>query len=102
MINAILNGILKVITTLLNVFLLPVNLLVESLFPDMTQAIAHFNNFVTTYLGSPLAYFFKLLPPIFSSILSLWLTFLISYYTIYYSYIAIIKIWDIIQKIKFW
>lgn len=102
MINAILNGILKVITTLLNVFLLPVNLLVESLFPDMTEAIGHFNNFVTTYLGSPLSYFFNLLPPIFSSILSLWLTFLISYYTIYYSYIAIIKIWDIIQKIKFW
>lgn len=102
MINAILNGILKVITTLLNIFLLPVNLLVESLFPDMTQAIGHFNSFVTTYLGNPLSYFFNLLPPIFSSILTLWLTFLISYYTVYYSYLAIIKIWSVIQKIKFW
>lgn len=102
MINAILNGILKVITTLLNVFLLPVNLLVNTIFPDMSQAIGHFNNFVNTYLGSPLAFFFNLLPPIFRSIVILWITFIISYYTIYYSYLAIIKIWDIIQKIKFW
>lgn len=102
MINAILNGILKVITTLLNVFLLPINLLVDSLFPDMTEAISHFNNFVTTYLGSPLSYFFNLLPPIFKSIVLLWLTFLVSYYTIYYSYLGIIKIWSVIQKIKFW
>lgn len=102
MINAILKGILKVITTLLNIFLLPVNLLIENLFPDMTQAIQHFNDFVNTYLSTPLAYFFNLLPPIFKSILLLWLTFIVSYYTIYYSYLAIIKIWDIIQKLKFW
>ena len=102
MINALLNGILKVITTLLNVFLLPINLLIDNLFPDMTEAISHFNNFVTTYLGSPLSYFFNLLPPIFKSIMLLWLTFLVSYYTVYYSYLAIIKIWSIIQKIKFW
>lgn len=102
MINAIINGILKIITTLLNVFLLPVNLLIENLFPDMTQAIGHFNNFVTTYLGSSLSFFFNLLPPIFKGVMILWLTFLISYYTIYYSYLAIVKIFDIIQKIKFW
>lgn len=102
MINAIINGILKIITTLLSVFLLPINLLIENLFPDMTNSIAHFNNFVTSYLGSSLSFFFNLLPPIFRSIVILWLTFLISYYTIYYSYLAIVKLFDIIQKIKFW
>ena len=68
----------------------------------MTSAISHFNNFVTTYLGSTLSFFFNLLPPIFRSIVILWLTFLISYYTIYFSYLAIVKMFDIIQKIKFW
>lgn len=102
MINAIINGILKVITTLLSVFLLPVNLLIENLFPDMTSAISHFNNFVTTYFGSTLSFFFNLLPPIFRGIVILWLSFLISYYTIYFSYLAIVKLFDVIQKIKFW
>lgn len=102
MINALINGLLKIITTLLNVFLLPINLLIEGLFPDMTEAIGVFNNFVTNYLSSPLSYFFNLLPPIFRSILTLWLTFLIGYYTFHYTYLGIIKIWAIIQKIKFW
>lgn len=102
MINAILKGILKVITKLLSLFLLPVNALINQLFPDMAAAINHFNNFVSTYIGSTLSFFFSILPPIFRSIIFIWLTFLISYYTIYYTYLAIVKIFDLIQKIKFW
>lgn len=102
MINGILKGILKVITKLLSIFLLPINLLVNQLFPNMSTAIGHFNTFVNTYLGSTLSFFFSILPPIFRSIIFIWLTFLISYYTIYYSYLAIVKIFDLIQKIKFW
>lgn len=102
MINALLKGILKVITKLLSLFLLPINLLINQLFPDMSAAIGHFNTFVNTYLGNTLTFFFSILPPIFRSIILIWLTFLITYYTVYYSYLAIIKIFDLIQKIKFW
>lgn len=102
MINGILKGILKVITKLLSLFLLPINLLINQLFPDMTTSIQHFNTFVSTYLGSTLSFFFSILPPIFRSTLFIWLTFVIAYYTIYYSYLAIVKIFDLIQKIKFW
>lgn len=102
MINAILKGILKAITKLLSIFLLPVNLLIDRLFPDMSTAIGHFNTFVTTYIGSTLSFFFSILPPIFRSIISIWLTFLITYYTIYFTYLAIVKIFALIQRIKFW
>lgn len=102
MIKAIINGLLKIIMLILNVFLLPINVLIENLFPDMTQAIGTFNTFVNTYVGGTFTYFFSILPPIFRGILVVWFTFLISYYTIYYTYHGLIKIWGIIQKIKFW
>lgn len=102
MIKSILNGILKVITSLLNIFLLPINTLFENVFPDMSSAINTFNNFVQTYVGGSLSYFFSILPPTFRGLLIIWLTFLVSYYSIYYTYLAIVKLWTIIQKIKFW
>lgn len=102
MIKKILNGLLKMILKVLNIFLLPVNALIENIFPSMTNAINTFNNFVTNVLGNNLAYFFHLLPPIFRTLLFTWFTFVIAYYSIYYTYLAIIKIWSVIQKIKFW
>lgn len=102
MIKALIKGLLKIITSILNVFLLPINALFENLFPDMSSAISTFNNFVNTYVGGTLSYFFSILPPIFRGLLVIWFTFLISYYTIYFTYHTLIKIWGIIQKIKFW
>ena len=90
------------ITSLLNLVLLPINALIENIFPSMSTAIQSFTNFVNNVVGANLAYFFSMLPPTFKTILSIWITFIIAYYTIYYSYIAILKIFNVIQKIKFW
>lgn len=102
MIKGILNGILKMIISVLNIFLIPVNALFENLFPDMTISINTFVTFVNTYVGGFLSYFFSILPPTFRGILVIWLTFIVAYYTIHYVYIGIVKVFDIIQKIKFW
>lgn len=102
MIKKILNGILKMILKILNIVLLPINALIENVFPDMATAIQNFTNFLNNVVGNNLVYFFHILPPIFRSILVTWFTFVIAYYTIYYTYTAILKIWTIIQKIKFW
>ena len=76
MIKAIINGLLKLIMSILNVFLLPINALFENLFPDMTTAIGTFNTFVNTYVGGTFSYFFSILPPIFRNLLVIWFTFL--------------------------
>ena len=102
MIKSLLNGILKVILMLLNIILIPINSLIENVFPSMVSAIQTFTNFINNIIGNNLVYFFHLFPPIFRSLLIIWFTFVIGYYTIYYTYLAILKIWDIIQKIKFW
>lgn len=97
-----MNGILTIVTGLLDIILLPVNALIENIFPSMASAVGTFNNFVNNYVGGSLAYFFSILPPIFRNLLTIWFTFVIAYYGIYYSYLAILKIWNVIQKIKFW
>lgn len=102
MIKAILKGILKMILSLLNIFLLPVNALIENIFPDMSNAIQTFTNFINNIIGNNLSYFFSMFPPTFKTLLFTWFTFVVAYYSIYYTYRAIIKIWDVIQKIKFW
>lgn len=102
MIKAIINGIMKLVTSILNIVLLPVNTLIANIFPNMSTAINSFTTFVNTYIGGTLGYFFSLLPPISRSIIVLWFTFLITYYGVVWSYSLIIKIYNVIQKIKFW
>lgn len=102
MIKGILKGILKMILAILNIVLLPINNLIANVFPNMDNAISTFNNFVNNVIGNNLVYFFHILPPTFRSLLVIWFTFVISYYSIYYTYTGILKIWGIIQKIKFW
>ena len=102
MIKAIINGLLSIITSLVDVFLTPINLLIENLFPDFSNIVNTFNQFVSNYVGGSLSYFFSILPSTFKSILIIWFTFVVGYYSIYYTYTSIIKVFNIIQKIKFW
>ena len=81
MIKALLNGILGLAKKLITIVLTPINLLVANLFPNMANAITTFNTFVNTYIGGSLSYFFSLLPPTFRSLLVLWFTFVIGYYS---------------------
>lgn len=77
MIKAIINGLMKLVTSILNIVLLPVNTLIANVFPDMSSAINTFTTFITNYVGGSLAYFSSILPPITRNIIVLWLTFLI-------------------------
>lgn len=102
MAQAIFNVIFKVLQTILNIILLPINALLVGVFPDFSNMISKFNTLISTYVGNTLGYFSSMLPPTTRTLILIYLTFLVSYYTISYSVHAIIKIFKIIQKIKFW
>lgn len=102
MAKAIFSVFFKIIKAILNVVLLPINALIVNLFPDFSNMIISFNNGVQTYIGSGLGFFANLLPPTTKSLVLLYLTFLVSYYTITYSVHGIVKIFQIIKRIKFW
>lgn len=102
MIKAIFNGLFKMINKLISVIFQPLNSLILALFPNFMNIISTFDNFVQNYIGSNLAYFINIFPPIFRTVLFVAIEFMISYYTFSLTYKGITKIYGIIQKIKFW
>lgn len=102
MAQAIFNVIFKVLKSILNIVLFPINALLVGVFPDFSNMISTFNNLISTYIGNSLGYFSSILPPTTRTLILIYLGFLVSYYTISYSIHAIIKLFKIIQKIKFW
>lgn len=102
MIKAIFNGLFKMINKLISVIFQPLNSLILALFPNFMNIISTFDTFVQKYIGSNLAYFINIFPPIFRTVLFVSIEFMISYYTFSLTYKGITKIYGIIQKIKFW
>lgn len=102
MAKAIFNVFFKIINALLAVILAPVNLLVKNAFPDFSNMISTFNNFLNTYIGGSLSWFFSILPPNTRSIVLIYLALLVAYYSISISLHAILKVYTVIKNIKFW
>lgn len=102
MINAIFSGLFKLLNSLIDLILTPLNLLVSNVFPDFSQMIGSFTTAIDSYVGNGLAYFFSMLPTNTRYVVLLYLSLLIGYYTISVSAFAITKIWSLIQKIKVW
>lgn len=91
-----------IITTLTNVILTPVNLLVSGLFPDLSNIIARFTYACNTYLGGGLTWFYTIIPTNARNLITIYVTILISYYTISISVHAILKVYTIIKNVKIW
>lgn len=102
MAKAIMKVIMKLVSSIVDIVLIPINALISGIFPDFSSAISNFTTFVNTYVGGTIGYFASILPPITRSIIGLWLTFLVTYYGVVWSYSLITKIYNVIQKIKFW
>ena len=102
MIKAILNGILSLVVSIVNVILTPINSIIDSLFPNMATAINNFTNMCNSFFSSGFTWLLQFIPPLTKQMILLWLTFEIAYYGIIWGYTLVIKIYNIIQKIKFW
>lgn len=102
MVNALMQGILDMLGWLLDLVLTPVNLIVDNLFPSVAGLINVFTEFIQNYLGGGISYFAQFIPPITRGVISFWLVFLIAYYGVVWGYTLIIKLWNLIQKLKFW
>lgn len=102
MAKALFNVFFKIIKSVVDIFLAPVNALVVNLFPDLSQLLSTFNAGVEKLLGSGLGFFAHLLPPTTRVIILLWLGILLAYYSISVSVHVILKVIHIIKKLKIW
>lgn len=92
----------KIVKKFIDVILSPINALIVNLFPNLANIINAFNGAIQIYVGGGLTYFFNLVPTTSRSLILLWVTILLAYYGIILGYHLIVKILQIIQKIKVW
>lgn len=102
MVKALFNGLFKFLITITKIFLLPVDLLVTGIFPDFSEMLSNFNNLVNIYIGNGLSYFGSILPPTVRSMIVLYISLLIIFYTVSFSVHGILKVINIIKNIKIW
>lgn len=100
--GSIIDFFASLIATLINIIFLPVNALLNFFVPDLNIIVQKFYD-TFTYISSDLiSYIFSYIPPNTKFIILTFFFTLISYYTVKYTYKALILIPHLYNKIKFW
>lgn len=102
MAKAIFKVFFAIIKKIVDILMTPINLLVVNLFPNLSQIITTFTQASTRLLGGLMGFFAHLLPPTTRLVILLWLSVLISYYGILFTAHVVLKIIEIIKKVKVW
>lgn len=101
MIKALLNGLLTAITNLISVFCIPVDLLINTAFPDLSSSVSKAEAGITQ-LFSNISYALGFVPSSLIEALILILTLQVTFLGLMISYHGISRVFKVIQKIKFW
>lgn len=101
MFKALFSLIINLVASVIQIVCLPLNLAVSSALPDLTEKIS----FVTTQFSTifnNINWALGLIPPILIETILFVITIEIAKHTIYLSTHTLLKVWNIVQKIKFW
>lgn len=101
MFKALFNIIIGLLATLVQVVCFPVNAIISSTMPNLSQNITFVATNIPSYFNG-IVYALSWLPTIFVNILIFIVSIEIAKYTIYFSTHGILKVWNLFQKIKFW
>lgn len=101
MFAAIINFFLNLVATIIQVILVPINLIVTNVFPDLTSQINQVNSGISE-LFTGIGWSLGLLPPGILPVLLFIITIEICKHTIWANARMIVKVWTVLQKIKFW
>lgn len=101
MFSAIVNFFLNLVATIIQVILIPINLIVSNVFPDLTSQINQVIDGISE-LFSGIGWALGLLPPGILPVLVFIITIEICKHTIWANSHMIVKVWNVLQKIKFW
>lgn len=101
MFKLIITLVINLVATLVQTIMAPFNLLIARALPDISAKILQTTNGIPTIVGY-FNYGLGLIPPGIITVLLFILTVEIAKHTIFTSTHVLIKVWNIIQKIKFW
>lgn len=101
MLATVINFLLNIVGTLVQIILLPINAIVVNALPDLTDKI---NTVVSGINGlfSGFSWAIGLIPPTLIATLTFIITIEICKHTIWANSASIVKIWNLLSKIKFW
>ena len=101
MFKALFNIIINLLATVIQIAVLPINAIITSALPDLSDKITEVTNTFNSVFTS-ISWALSLVPPQIISTLLFILTIEIAKHTIYVSTHTLIKIWNLFQKLKFW
>lgn len=102
MINAILTGIMKFLLIIVQSIMAPINTILVSLFPDIFSYLAKFIYVLENIIVEYAYYFLSILPENTRLLVIYYLSFLVSYYSIYGIILVVSNVFKLIRNIKFW
>lgn len=101
MFKALFKIIIDLLATLIQIVVWPINTLISNTLPDLSDKILSVTNTLNSVFDS-ITWGLGILPNILVETLLFILLVEIGKHTIYVSTHTLIKVWNILQKIKFW
>lgn len=101
MFAALINFFLNLVASIIQVVLIPFNTIFINVLPDLTSQINQVNNGISE-LFTGIGWALGLLPPGILPVLVFIITIEICKHTIWANAHMIVKVWLVLQKIKFW
>lgn len=93
--------ILNLLATLLQIILAPLNVLISGALPDISSKIVEVTQSITSMVGN-ISWALGIIPvPVIAALLFI-ITLEIAKHSIYVLTHMLLKVWEVIQKIKFW
>lgn len=101
MFKLLISLLINLIASIIQLIMTPFNLVITSTMPDLTSKILQVTNGIPGILNY-MNYALGMVPPGIISVMLFILTCEIAKHTIFTSTHVLVKVWNILQKIKFW
>lgn len=101
MFQALFNIIINLLATIIQLICWPINQIITSTLPDLSSKITEVTNVFSTAFNG-LSWAVSAIPPQILSTLLFIITIEIAKHTIFTSTHTLIKVWNVLQKLKFW
>lgn len=101
MFKALFNVIINMLATVIQIIVWPINAVLVAALPDVSSKITEVTNVFATIFDS-MSWALGLLPNSIIVVLLFIITCEVAKHTVFTSTHALIKVWNVFQKIKFW
>lgn len=95
------NIIINMLATIIQIIVWPINAVITAVLPDISTQITQVTNVFSTVFDC-ITWSLGLIPMPIIVVLTFVLTCEIAKHTIFRSTHALVKVWNVLQKIKFW